>query len=171
VSFGKEEDPMRHRGFPVSALILSILFLASCGGDGPTNGTKTSTTSTTTTVVSRADIDVEILNIGALVSGQGNLLFVEIRITESAGLGANINFARLEVFRATGELEERAEIGANDIIEGVGDNRLEAKATEEATLTFLFRATVKTGRQLELTLGFTDDNRNNIEVSDRFIFG
>jgi hypothetical protein len=35
----------------------------------------------------------------------------------------------------------------------------------------LFRATVKTGRQLMLTLGFTDDNGNGIEISDSFIFG
>ena len=159
---------MRYLVFP--AFVVSVLFLSSCGGDNPTGGTNTSTTSTTTTVVSMANIDVEVLDIGALVSGQGNLLFVEIRIIESAGLGANINFARLEVFRATGELEERAEIGSNDIIAGVGDNRLEANETEEATLTFLFRATVKTGRQLVLTLGFTDDNGNDIETSDAFIF-
>ena len=39
-------------------------------------------------------------------------------MTESAGVGAHINFARLEVFRATGELEERREIGAGKIISG-----------------------------------------------------
>ena len=94
-----------------------------------------------------------------------------MRITESGGVRAHINFARLEVFRATGELEERQEIGAGQIIQGVGDNVLEANSSEEATITFFFRATIKKGRQLRLTMGFTDDQGNDIETVNDFIFG
>ena len=129
----------------VVALTLSSAMFMGCDGDGPTNRTNTTTTVATTTVPASANIDVEILSFAAVSSGQGNLFQVEIRMTESGSAGANINFARLEVFRATGELEERQEIGADQIIAGVGDNRLEANATEEATLTFFFRATVKKG--------------------------
>jgi len=91
-------------------------------------------------------------------------------MTESGGVGCHINFARLEVFRATGELEERQEIGAGNIKASVGDNRLEANTSEEASLMFLFRATVKKGRKLRLTMGFTGDNGRNMEETQAFVF-
>jgi hypothetical protein len=148
-----------------------VLVLSGCNGDSPTNGTTTSSAPATTSIPPMAEISVEVLDFGALVSGQGNLFFVSVRLEESGGVGANINFARLEVFRATGELEERQEVGAGQIIAGVGDNRLESNTTEEATITFLFRATVKRGRQLRLTMGFTDDFGNDHESVEDFFFG
>ena len=94
-------------------VVLVLTFASSmfmgCNGDSPTNGTNTTTTPATNTVPASADIDVEVVTFGAFVSGQGNLFQVGIEITESGGVGAHINFARLEVFRATGELEERQE--------------------------------------------------------------
>ena len=98
-------------------VVLVLTFASSmfmgCNGDSPTNGTNTTTTPATTTVPASADIDVEVVTFGAFVSGQGNLFQVGIEITESGGVAtsscAHINFARLEVFRATGELEERQE--------------------------------------------------------------
>lgn len=50
-----------------------------------------------------------------------------LTVTESAGVGARINFVRLDIFRATGEFEDRSEIGANVIIAGL-----------EATFPFTF---------------------------------
>ena len=159
---------MRFRAL-IPCLALSSLVVAGCG-DGNTGPDPTTTTVATTSIVSRADIDVEIVSAGAFVSGQGNAFQVGVVLTESGGVGAHINFARLEVFRATGELEERQEIGANRIIQGVGDNRLEANTSEEATITFIFRATVKKGRQLRLTMGFTDDSGFDHESIDDFVF-
>ena len=152
----------------VVALTLSSSLFIGCGGDGPTNSTNTTTTPVTTTVPASAVIDVEVLTFGGIISGQGNLFQVGIRMTESGGVGAHINFARLEIFRVTGELEERREIGAGAIIAGLGDNRLEANTSETATLTFLFRATAKSGRRLLLTMGFTDDSGNDHETIDEF---
>lgn len=157
-----------HRLLLLFALALS---LAACGDSDGGMTDPTPMTTSTTSIPAQAQIQLEILSAGALVSGQGNAFGVSIRITESGGVGANINFARLEVFRATGELEERQEVGAGQIIAGVGDNRLEANTSEEATVTFFFRATVKTGRTLTFTMGFTDDNSNTFEVATSFIFG
>ena len=72
--------------------------------------------------------------------------------------------------RRGGEFEVRQEIGANDIIQQLGDNRLEAGQTEEATVVLGFRATVKKGRPLRLTVGFTDDRGNAINVESDFVF-
>jgi len=149
-------------------LCLPLLFVACGDGDTPTNTPPPTTTSTS--IPASAKIDVEILSASAASSGQGNLFQVGVRITESGGVGAHINFARLEVFRATGELEERQEIGAGQIIAGIGDNRLEPNMSEDAFITFFFRATVKKGRQLRLTMGFTDDQGNDLETINNFTF-
>lgn len=150
------------------ALAMSSAMFFACG-DSPTNGTTTTTTPATTTIPPSADIEVEILGFTGFIGDQGNLFQVGVRLTESGGVGARINFARLEVFRATGELEERREIGSGQIIEGVGDNVLEANTSEEAFITFVFRATAKKGRRLVLTMGFTDDFGKDYESSDEFI--
>ncbi len=119
----------------------------------------------------RAKIDLEVLNFAAFSSNQGNLFQIEFRLTESAGVGARINFARLEVFRATGELEERREIGAGDIIRGVDDNRLAANSSEDAFANFRFRATIKKGRRLHYIMGFTDDGGHDHELVEAWTFG
>ena len=85
-------------------------------------------------------------------------------------MSANINFVRLEVFRATGEFEERSEIGSGAIIQGTGSNRLNANSTREDNWIFLFRAPVKSGRNITLTMGFTDDFGNDTELSTSFVF-
>ena len=151
------------------AVVLSSFMLFSCNGDSPTNGTTTTTAPATTTVPASADIDVEILGLGGGTSNQGNLFVVGIRMTESGGGGANINFARLEIFTPDGQFLERSEIGSGLIIEGLGDNRLEANSSEDITLSFPFRATAKSGRTLLLTIGFTDFNGNDSESMDDFV--
>ncbi|HSF17498.1 MAG TPA: hypothetical protein VLK65_18285 [Vicinamibacteria bacterium] len=151
-------------------LVFALLALFSGCGDG------TSTTPTPPPppppppTPSMANIEVEINNPQAFASGMGNLFTFDLTMRETAGLGANINFARLAVFRATGELEEIQEIGADQIIQGAGDNRLEGSTTETVGVTFFFRATIKVGRQMELTVGFTDDKGNDIDVVQRFVF-
>jgi hypothetical protein len=89
---------------------------------------------------------------------------------EGAGTGANINFIRVDIFRATGEFEERAEIGADAIEQATGSNRLEGGASRQDVWALFFRATVKKGRTLEVTIGFTDDVGNDIEKKLRFVF-
>jgi len=56
------------------------------------------------------------------------------------------------------------------IIAGSGDNVLEGNSTEAANVTMLFRATIKKGRQMLLTEGFTDDNGNRLEATFSFVF-
>ena len=151
-------------------VLVSVLALlaASCG-DGST--TPTPTTTTTAPAGPSAGVFVlEVLSAGLLSSdGSGNLFGVELRIQETAGLGGAMNFIRLDYFRATGELEERAEIGADDIVSELGTNRIEANATWHETPVFFFRASIKKGRQLTVTVSITDDRGNAVELRRSFV--
>lgn len=157
-----------------SLVALSILSLlaAGCGdGDGPTGGTNTSTTTTTTAGPSAAVILLDVIDFGLLASqGSGALFGLELRMRETAGLGANINYIRLDVLRATGELEERSEIGANEIVSELGTNRVGPNATWQNVVVFFFRATIKRGRQLIVTVNLTDDRGNTVNLTEAFIF-
>ncbi|HJZ76551.1 MAG TPA: hypothetical protein VKE51_32675 [Vicinamibacterales bacterium] len=87
---------------------------------------------------------------------------VPATITESAGLGANIDFVRLQqMFR--GVAVERSEISAVDLIAATGSNRLDANSTRNINLIY----DVNDGRATSgiLTFGFTDD-RGNPQAAD-----
>lgn len=157
------------KAFRYCTSALLLVGLASCNGDSPTGNTMT-TTSTTSTVMPPAEISIDISDAEAFSSGMGNLFRFNLTMTESAGTGANINFARLELLRATGEVEEVQEIGSDIIVAASGDNRLEGNTSETVNVTFFFRATVKRGRQLRVTVGFTDDLGNDTEPSITFTF-
>jgi hypothetical protein len=153
-------------GIPL--LLLLSLFAAGCDDGGTT---PTPTTTTTTTAGPTAGVfALDVVNAGLISSeASGNLFGVELRIRESAGLGGNINFIRLDYFRATGGLEGRAEIGANDIISELGTNRIAANATWQEVAVFFFRASIKRGRQLLVTVSITDDRGNNVELTESFV--
>ncbi len=165
--------PLRHTKWLLAfVLVAGGLLLGGCGSDEPQPPVvgPTMVAPPPPPAPSMANIDLEVLSFGAFSNNEGNFFQIEFRLTESAGVGAHINFARLEVFRATGELEERKEIGAGQIIRGVDDNRLEGNSTETAVATFLFRATIKKGRRLRYTMGFTDDGGHDHELVEEFIF-
>ena len=153
------------RSHTISVLLVFLLALvAGCNGNG---GSSTSPTPAPPPPAPpqpmEASIAVDVLGFGGIASGQGNLFGIGLRMTESAGVGVNINFIRLEVFRATGEFEERQEIGSGQIIVQTGSNRLEGNSTRTLDpVVFSFNATVKVGRVLRVTIGFTDDFGNNV---------
>lgn len=154
-------------------LLIAVVAFAGCGDDGNSNSGSTTPLPSLPmgpTLPSQSEISVEVLGAGFVATGQGNATVFELRMEESAGLGANINFIRIDLFRATGEFEERSEIGAGTIEEQTGSNRLDADETREITPFFFFRATVKSGRQVRLTVGFTDDMGNDLEWVADFTF-
>jgi hypothetical protein len=151
------------------SLLLIALLAPGCddGGTAPTPTTTTTTTAGPTAGVFLLDV----IDFGLLASeSSGSLFGVELRIRETAGVGGHINYIRLDVLRATGELEERAEIGANDIVSELGTNRIEANATWQETAVFFFRATIKKGRQLIVTVNITDDRSNTVDLREEFVF-
>jgi hypothetical protein len=152
--------------------LVAFSLLIGCGDDGPTTPTPAPMppAPSPAPTPAAADIDVEVVEAFVLATGQGNLLLMDLKMVESGGLGANINFIRVEIFKATGEFEERQEIGADEIIDASDSNRLEANQTREESWGLVFRATIKSGRLLRVTVGFTDDAGNDINEVTDFIF-
>lgn len=152
-------------------LVMAVFTFAGCGSED-SGGSTTPLPSTPVgpTLPAESEISVEVLGAGFVATGQGNATFFQLRMEESAGLGANINFIRIELFRATGEFEERSEIGAGAIEDQTGSNRIDADETREIAPFFFFRATVKRGRQVQLTADFTDDMGNDLEWVADFTF-
>jgi hypothetical protein len=153
------------------AIGLSILSLLAAGCNDSGGTTPTPTTTTTTTAGPSAGVFVlDVIDFGLLsTTSSGNLFGVELRIRETAGVGGNMNFIRLDYYKATGELEERAEIGANDIVSELGTNRVAANATWQEVAVFFFRASIKKGRQLVVTVSITDDRGNTVELRESFV--
>jgi hypothetical protein len=152
-------------------LVVLFLLATSCDDGGPTTNGPTTTTTTTTAGPSAAVILLDVIDFGLFgVQGGGALFGVELRMRETAGLGANINYIRLDYLRATGELEERAEIGADDIGSELGTNRIGPNATWQEVVVFFFRASIKRGRQLIVIVNLTDDRGNTVDLTESFIF-
>ena len=153
-----------------AAASLLALIVVGCNGGSSTNPSPTTTSTTTTAGPSSGVFVLDVLGAGLLSSdGSGNLFGVELRIQETAGLGGAMNFIRLDYFRATGELEERAELGADDIVSALGTNRIAAGATWQEVVIFFFRASIKKGRELLVTVSITDDRGNTVELRRRFV--
>lgn len=157
----------------LKCLMTVLTITLALGGCGDDNGNMTGTTSTVTTTTvgpSRAEIDLEITGAGFVATGMGNATAFNFTLTESAGLGANINFIRVDLFTANGEFLERQEFGAGQVTSGTGSNRLNANESRDIEALFFFRATVKTGRLITLTVGLTDDRGNVLDQDVTFVF-
>jgi hypothetical protein len=157
-----------HFKIPVLLLALAVF---GCNSDSSSPTTPTTTTTSAPAGPSTAIINLTILDSGLLAGGQGNLVGFSFRLQESAGLGANINFIRVEIFRPTGEFVERQEIGSGEIVNQTGTNRLEANESRDMTVIMGFRAAVKKGRIIRLTVGMTDDRGNNQDKWKDYVFG
>ncbi len=152
------------------ALLFLCLVVATGCGDG---GTTTPTPTTTTTTAGPTSAAYTLTVIDALIiqsQASGNLFGVELRVQETAGVGGNMNFIRLDYLRATGDLEERAEIGASDIIRDLGTNRIAPSSSWQNVVIFFFRASIKKGRQLIVTVNITDDRGNTHNLTQTFTF-
>jgi hypothetical protein len=137
-------------------VLLAAAFLPSCGDDGPAMPSGPSQATITVTQTGQAQVCVS-------PSATANLrLRAPIRITESAGLGANINFVRLSLFRGTTEIERR-EVTAAAVTSGLGTNRVAANGTVTATLSIDFNSS--DFDTFRLDFNFTDDRGNVLQAT------
>jgi hypothetical protein len=142
---------------------LAAAGLSACGGGG---GGGVTTPNNAAAGPSQANIVVT-------QNGQGQVCFspltefsyrlrLPVRISESAGLGANMNFFRLSLLRGGVEVE-RQEATANAIISGLGTNRLAASGNITATITMDFNSdNFDTAR---FAFSFTDEKGNNLQAN------
>lgn len=102
--------------------------------------------------------------------GGGAVLTFDLGVVESAGVGAHINFVRLDMYAATGEFIERQEIGANQIGSALGSNYIRGGGSVRARVTFPFRSTIKAGRTFDVIVDFTDDRGNHLVSRTSFVW-
>jgi len=89
-------------------------------------------------------------------------LRLPVEIRETSGVGLNMNYVRLRLFRGAEEIE-RAEVTADDFVALAGTNRVEARGTMAVTLDFFFNSTDFDRGSIQV--GGTDDNTNSIEFA------
>lgn len=90
---------------------------------------------------------------------------LNLRLTESAGLGASMNFIRYELYNREGRFLERNEFGANAIIRDLQTNRIEANQTRQFSVVMLMRQTIKLNQVVNVVIGITDDMGNDKSLS------
>ncbi|HMF96953.1 MAG TPA: hypothetical protein VKE96_21790 [Vicinamibacterales bacterium] len=126
-----------------------MMVLPACSSNSPAAPTPTGPSQARITVTASAPL--------LAFSPRAGFAFritVPATISEDAGVGANINFVRLQqMFR--GVEVERSEISSADLVVATGSNRLNANATRNINLIY----DVNDGRATSgiLTFGFTDD--------------
>lgn len=137
-----------------TAAIPLLLILSSCGGDA-----SSPTSTPVPTAPTRANLQVTLVGSPVLSFGtvRNFALSYSIRVTESGGVGANMNFIRLEARIGTISVE-RQEIGAQTIIAQAGTNRIEARGSRDFNISQEFNN--GNADNVLLTISFTDDRGN-----------
>jgi hypothetical protein len=146
--------------------LLMVFGLAACGGGGGSSPT----TPTAPPAASRASITVTANAPTVSFSSRPGFTYrvaVTSTATESAGVGANINFVRMRFIRSGVEIE-RQEVSSADIILQSGSNRLNASSSR--TLNLLFDTNAETATSAQLVYNFTDDRGNNLEATFTITF-
>ncbi len=145
----------RRRLTGMTAVVVAVLALGSCGGGGggPTGGGGNMPTPPPTPAVT------------ITARGEGNLVIhpslderfffaleTPIRLNETAGGTADWNFVRIQLFKS-GRENERYELGA-DVIERAGFKKITARSNQLYTVVFRFND--ESFDDASLTLGFAD---------------
>ena len=159
-------NPLSARAARAAALALVLVFPA-CGGDSDDNGT------TTPSGPSQASITVTCQGLQSaadLVGPSPRLGFtfrftVPCTITESAGLGASINFVRMRLQVGGADVEVQ-EISGNDIVASTGSNRI--NASQSRTSSFIFDFNRGDAQGGVLLFNFTDDRGNVLTATLNF---
>ena len=150
----------------VALAVTAVLGLGACTGSGTTGPTQVQQPQ-----VSQANISVAISNPTYGTSSRAGFnyeLTFGVRVSESAGLSANLNFIRLEVYDAAANMLERQEIGSSIF---TGGNRLNASSSRDFNVLMGFNAEPRSGRFVRIGVGTTDDRNNTqVAISDRLFF-
>ena len=156
----------RGRGLAVMALALA-LGLPACGGSNNMTGP---TPVPQPAGASQAKVAVTVSNATYDFSDDPSFnyqLTFGLQITESAGLAANVNFIRLEVYGAGDALLERREIGATNF----GSNRLPANGNVTYNVKMHFNSDPLVGRYVLIGVSTTDDKSNTqLSITPKLAF-
>jgi len=146
------------RALVATTVVMLLLALAACGGgESPTSALPSGR---------RAIASVSQTSVGLLgFSSRPEYLLclrLPVEIRETSGVGLNMSYVRLRLFRGTEEVE-RAEVTADDFVALAGTNHVPPSGTLGITLDFYFNSVdFDNGAIL---VGGIDDNGNTIEFA------
>ena len=141
----------------VLAILFAIVGGLACGdGGGPTPPPAVQRVKA---VVALEMGDPTVVPVSA---NQVRITFGDIKLTETAGTGVNLNYVEL-MCRWTRFPDYRAQVGANLIIDAWGSNRIEANGSLGGTVWFV--VPLQQGLSgMRLTISMTDDLGNDLSV-------
>lgn len=144
-----------------------VAVLPGCGGSA--SGTAPTPPGTSGAGAARLTVSSSAVSAGpGSIPGFAYETSLTMRLVESASVGANINFIRLEVYSPGGSLLERLEVGSNNFS---GGSRVSAGQTRDLVVRIGFNSEPQSGRYLLIGVRVTDDRGNDSTfVSDRYTF-
>jgi len=137
-------------------VVIVVMTMMACGGDSPSSTTSPDPTPTPTTATTPPPAPTN-----AVITLTGSFectdsfcddATFDLTLRNTGGVGANLNFVRIENRNRQAILE----LGADHFNNAFGNNRLEAGATLDFVLTGPLGFVV--------IVGYRDDNRNSGEV-------
>ena len=142
-----------------------VSLLPACGGGGSPSAPAPVPTPVAAT---RASISMVQASQGQIclspVAGKTLRIKIPMRISESAGLGFNINAIRLSLYSGANEVE-RSEMTANNIVGVLGSNHVAALGVVSIMMSHDVNADAGSYDSLRYLAQFTDDRGNNIDLT------
>lgn len=147
------------RRLTTGVFMAGVMALAGCGG----GGSSPTAPAPTAAVLSVTE------NPNPIIAGQGAQGFAlsaifNVVVTESAGIGANVNFVNVTLRDATTGVEVgTVNLGANQIVQDAGSNHVPAKGTLTIPNFAILYTLPLGGRQATLTIALQmQDDAGNV---------
>jgi hypothetical protein len=157
---GREE--IMPKGTSTMAAVAGLaLAMAACGGSSDPSAPTTVSPSSVSATPPKAHITVTLgldtVTGPSLDPKYAAYVRFTSNLTESAGLGATLNYVRGE-FYESGHLAERYDVSASELVAESGSDRIEALSSRSLVLTLRHRAPCD---MIRITFQFTDDKGND----------
>lgn len=145
--------------------------VAGGGDDSGTSSTNTGGTGGTNQTVTRGVFAANVTPspVVAETSTGSGFQFVArftVNITESAGLGGNVDFINVTLTSNTGASTSAVNFGASDVISRAGSNRVEARSRLQVPVGVVYTfSTRRSNGSISIEIQVTDDRGNSSRVT------
>jgi hypothetical protein len=145
------------------ALTLALLVCVGCGSSSPSAPTTPPVTTPPPAAQAVVTVSAPTGIIQPTASGEANLPFLAqwtVTLTETAGLGGNVNFYRLGF--ADDFARTAFNVGADRVIRDAGSNHVPARGTFQLPMGIVYRGTFGSSTAVfHFEIDFTDDHGNH----------
>ncbi len=154
---------MRTRAIPPASLasLLTCLLVACGGGDSPSRPTPVATPTPASRAQFTANISPDPVTATPNTAGTAWRVSYTLRISESAGLGGNVNYVNVSLTDICGQALPAMNNGANEIIRWAGTNHIAGRGSLSIPLAWEYYGCFRTQRvTFRHEVSLTDDRGN-----------